>query len=55
MSATFVNIRTPRRFADGMQIQLPQSALERVEGFEMRAAFTRPLRQARPGNPSELY
>ena len=41
----FVNIRAPRRFTHGMQVQFPQTPLQRVHGFEVRGAFSRPRRQ----------
>jgi hypothetical protein len=42
-----VDVGAARRFADGVQVPLPQSALEPVERFEMRAALARPFRQPR--------
>lgn len=45
----FVDIRTSRRLADGMQIQAAQIGFETVKGFEMRSRPARPVREPRPG------
>ena len=50
-----MNIGAARRFADRMEVQLPQSALESVERGEMCTALTGPLRQARPRASAKLY
>ena len=43
----FMHVRAARRFANRVQIQLPQILLQIVNGREMRGAFAQPLRQAR--------
>ena len=48
-----VNVRAARRFANGVQMALPQLPLKRVDRFEMGAPFAQPNRQ-RPLRPARF-
>ena len=43
---TFVDIGAAGRFADGVQVALPQTCFQLVNGFEMRPAFAQPFRES---------
>ena len=45
----FMDVRTARRLADGVQIQAPEFGFERVNLFEVRGALAKPTGQARLG------
>ena len=50
-----VDVGATRRLTHRVQVQLPQSAFEPVEGFEMGTALARPFGEPRPRRRADLH